>query len=77
MNSSSKFFILLTSLIIGLFVWSYFSKVDITFKAPGHIETQSNSTTIDTMVDGQIETVLIMNCCLVFNPEEDSGEDSS
>ena len=59
MNSSSKFFILLTSLIIGLFVWSYFSKVDITFKAPGHIETQSNSTTIDTMVDGQIETVLI------------------
>ena len=59
MKSSSKFFILLSSLIIGLFVWSYLAKVDITFQAPGHIETQSNSTTIDTMVDGQIETVLI------------------
>jgi len=59
MKSSSKFFLLLSSLIVGLFVWSYVAKVDITFKAPGHIETQSNSTTIDTMVDGQIETVLI------------------
>ena len=59
MKSSSKFFLLLSSLIVALFVWSYFAKVDITFKAPGHIETQSNSTTIDTMVDGQIETVSI------------------
>ena len=59
MKSSSKFFLLLSCLIVGLFVWSYVAKVDITFKAPGHIETQSNSTTIDTMVDGQIETVLI------------------
>ena len=59
MKSSSKFFLLLSSLIIGLFVWSYLAKVDITFQAPGHIETQSNSTTIDTMVDGQIETVSI------------------
>ena len=59
MKSSSKFFLLLSSLIVGLFVWSHFAKVDITFKAPGHIETQSNSTTIDTMVDGQIETVSI------------------
>ena len=59
MKSSSKFFLLLSSLIIALFVWSYVAKVDITFKAPGHIETQSNSTTIDTMVDGQIETVSI------------------
>lgn len=59
MKPSSKFFLLLSSLIIGLLVGSYFAKVDITFKAPGHIETQSNSTTIDTMVDGQIETVSI------------------
>ena len=59
MKPSSKFFLLLSSLIVGLFVWSHFAKVDITFKAPGHIETQSNSTTIDTMVDGQIETVSI------------------
>lgn len=59
MKSSSKFFLLLSSLIIGLFVWCYLAKVDITFQAPGHIETQSNSTTIDTMVDGQIENVLI------------------
>ena len=59
MQSSSKFFLLLSSLIVGLFVWSFVAKVDITFKAPGHIETQSNSTTIDTMVDGQIESVLI------------------
>ena len=42
-----------------MFAWSYLAKVDITFKAPGHVETQSNSTTIDTMVDGQIETVSI------------------
>ena len=59
MKPSSKFFLLLSRLIIGLLVGSYFAKVDITFKAPGHIETQSNSTTIDTMVDGQIETVSI------------------
>ena len=58
-SSSSKFFIILSCLLITMFAWSYLAKVDITFKAPGHVETQSNSTTIDTMVDGQIETVSI------------------
>ena len=69
MNSSSKFFILLTSLIVGLFAWAYFAKVDITFQAPGHIETQSNSTTIDTMVDGQIESVKIREGDIVTQGE--------
>jgi len=59
MRSSNKFFLLLSSLMITMLIWSYIAKVDITFQAPGHIETQSNSTTIDTMVDGQIETVFI------------------
>ena len=59
MRSSSKFFLLLSSLMITMLIWSYIAKVDITFQAPGHIETQSNSTTIDTIVDGQIETVSI------------------
>ena len=58
-SSSSKFFIILSCLLTTMFAWSYLAKVDITFKAPGHVETQSNSTTIDTMVDGQIETVSI------------------
>ena len=59
MRSSNKFFLLLSSLMITMLIWSYIAKVDITFQAPGHIETQSNSTTIDTLVDGQIETVYI------------------
>jgi len=59
MRLSNKFFLLLSSLMITMLIWSYIAKVDITFQAPGHIETQSNSTTIDTMVDGQIETVFI------------------
>ena len=34
-----------------------FSKVDVTTQATGIVITESNSTTIDTMVDGQIEQV--------------------
>ena len=39
------------------FVWMACSKVDVTTQATGIVITESNSTTIDTMVDGQIDQV--------------------
>ena len=58
MNSSNnKFFILLTSLFISFFAWTMIAKIDITFNAPGSVMPETNFTTIDTMVDGQIDQV--------------------
>ena len=56
-SSSSKFFIGITCLFVIFFVWMACSKVDVTTQASGIVITESNSTTIDTMVDGQIEQV--------------------
>ena len=56
-SSSSKFFIGITCLFVLFFVWMACSKVDVTTQATGIVITESNSTTIDTMVDGQIEQV--------------------
>ena len=56
-SSSSKFFIGITCLFVIFFVWMACSKVDVTTQATGIVITESNSTTIDTMVDGQIEQV--------------------
>lgn len=58
-SSSSKFFIVLTLLFASLAIWTYVAKLDITFQAPGIIQPETNSTTIDTMVAGQIELVKI------------------
>ncbi len=56
-SSSSKFFVGITCLFVVFFVWMACSKVDVTTQASGIVITESNSTTIDTMVDGQIEQV--------------------
>ena len=58
MNSSNgRFFILLTSLFVSFFAWTMIAKIDITFNAPGSVMPETNFTTIDTMVDGQIDEV--------------------
>lgn len=44
-------------MFVIFFVWMACSKVDVTTQASGIVITESNSTTIDTMVDGQIEQV--------------------
>ena len=44
-------------MFVIFFVWMACSKVDVTTQATGVVITESNSTTIDTMVDGQIEQV--------------------
>ena len=56
-SSSSKFFLAITCLFVVFFVWMACSKVDVTTQATGIMITESNSTTIDTMVDGQIDQV--------------------
>ena len=56
-SSSSKFFLGITCLFVIFFVWMACSKVDVTTQATGIVITESNSTTIDTMVDGQIDQV--------------------
>ena len=44
-------------MFVIFFVWMACSKVDVTTQATGIVITESNSTTIDTMVDGQIDQV--------------------
>ena len=44
-------------MFVIFFVWMACSKVDVTTQATGIVITESNSTTIDTMVDGQIQQV--------------------
>ncbi len=56
-TSSTKFFLGITCLFVIFFVWMACSKVDVTTQATGTVIPESNSTTIDTMVDGQIDFV--------------------
>ncbi len=56
-SSSSKFFFGITCLFVIFFVWMAFSRVDVTTQATGTVIPESNSTTIDTMVDGQVDQV--------------------
>ena len=58
-NSSSKFFIVLFVLFASVFAWMFYSKLDVTTQATGIVIPESNSTTIDTMVDGQIDQVKV------------------
>ena len=44
-------------MFVIFFMWMACSKVDVTTQASGIVITESNSTTIDTMVDGQIDQV--------------------
>lgn len=75
-NSSSKFFVVLFVLFASVFTWMFYSKLDVTTQATGIVIPESNSTTIDTMVDGQIDQVKVKqgdivtvgDIILVINP---------
>ena len=75
-NSSSKFFLGITTLFVTFIVWMWFAKVDITTQAIGYVVPESNFTSIDTMVDGQVVEVKVKqgdpvnkgDIILVINP---------
>ena len=64
-NSSSKFFLGITTLFVTFMLWMWFAKVDITTQAIGYIVPESNFTSIDTMVDGQVVEVNVKQGDLV------------
>lgn len=64
-NSSSKFFLGITTLFVTFIVWMWFAKVDITTQAIGYVVPESNFTSIDTMVDGQVVEVKVKQGDLV------------
>ena len=64
-NSSSKFFLGLTTLFVTFIIWMWFAKVDITTQAIGYVVPESNFTSIDTMVDGQVVNVKVKQGDLV------------
>ena len=63
-------------MFVLFFLWMSYSKVDVTTQATGTVIPESNSTTIDTMVDGQIDLVNVKqgdivkegDVILVINP---------
>ena len=75
-NSSSKFFLGITTLFVTFIVWMWFAKVDITTQAVGYVVPESNFTSIDSMVDGQVVEVKVKqgdpvnkgDIILVINP---------
>ena len=75
-SSSSKFFLGITTLFVTFMLWMWFAKVDITTQAIGYVIPESNFTSIDTMVDGQIIEVKVKqgdsvnkgDIILVINP---------
>jgi len=64
-NSSSKFFLGITTLFVTFMLWMWFAKVDITTQAIGYVVPESNFTSIDTMVDGQVIEVKVKQGDLV------------
>jgi len=58
-NSSSKFFLGITTLFVTFMLWMWFAKVDITTQAIGYVVPESNFTSIDTMVNGQVVEVKV------------------
>ena len=58
-NSSSKFFLGITTLFVAFMLWMWFARVDITTQAIGYVVPESNFTSIDTMVDGQVIEVKV------------------
>jgi len=64
-NSSSKFFLGITTLFVTFMLWMWFAKVDITTQALGYVVPESNFTSIDTMVDGQVIEVKVKQGDLV------------
>ena len=75
-SSSSKFFLGITALFVTFMVWMWFARVDITTQAIGYVVPESNFTSIDTMVDGQVIEVKVKqgdsvnkgDVILVINP---------
>ena len=65
LNSSSKFFLGITTLFVAFMLWMWFAKVDITTQAIGYVVPESNFTSIDTMVDGQVTEVKVKQGDLV------------
>ena len=76
LSSSSKFFLGITTLFVTFMLWMWFAKVDITTQAIGYVVPESNFTSIDTMVDGQVIEVKVKqgdpvnkgDIILVINP---------
>ena len=64
-NSSSKFFLGITTLFVTFMLWMWFARVDITTQAIGYVVPESNFTSIDTMVDGQVIEVKVKQGDLV------------
>ena len=64
-SSSSKFFLGITTLFVTFMLWMWFAKVDITTQAIGYVVPESNFTSIDTMVDGQVVEVKVKQGDLV------------
>ena len=64
-NSSNKFFLGITTLFVAFMLWMWFAKVDITTQAIGYVVPESNFTSIDTMVDGQVIEVKVKQGDLV------------
>ena len=56
-SSNNKFFVLLTTLFVTLFVWAWQAKVDITTVANGMVIPEKNITKLGTMVTGEIVKV--------------------
>ena len=56
-SSNNKFFVLLTTLFVSLFVWAWQAKVDITTVANGMVIPEKNITKLGTMVTGEIVKV--------------------
>ena len=75
-SSSSKFFLGITALFVTFMLWMWFARVDITTQAIGYVVPESNFTSIDTMVDGQVIEVKVKqgdpvnkgDVILVINP---------
>ena len=75
-SSSSKFFLGITTLFVTFMLWMWFARVDITTQAIGYVVPESNFTSIDTMVDGQVIEVKVKqgdpvnkgDVILVINP---------
>ena len=65
LNSSSKFFLGITTLFVTFMLWMWFAKVDVTTQAIGYVVPESNFTSIDTMVDGQVVEVKVKQGDLV------------
>ena len=75
-SSSGKFFLGITTLFVTFMLWMWFARVDITTQAIGYVVPESNFTSIDTMVDGQVIEVKVKqgdpvnkgDVILVINP---------